>query len=139
MTNWNKTGKIKAFILLVLFTGNMIASFNFPTQPLSWTFFVFPFPFGLLSVYLQIRTNRSYKGSKSFKPGWNDNPFSKEHPLAFTHTFAILCSTIGVALLIGPMIRYGTIHPMGITAFFWGTGMLAGIRVGVKEHIEAKK
>lgn len=131
MKNWNRTGKIKAIVLTVLFFLNLFA-----VSPQLFKIGLFQylviFLFGALALPLIIRVNVGIGNGIIEKPNWNENPFRRNRPLVFFQFAAWFMLFSGASMLIGSIIKHQVYSSFGMSAFLFGAGALIGIQLTLK-------
>lgn len=133
MRNWNKTGKIKAVILVIICIPNLLIS-----TPIVPNFSVIqsliPLLFGSFALPLIIKVNSSISSiSQTLEnPNWNDNPLTFKRPLTFYQFGGWFMITIGTSMIIGTAFRFQVFQTFGFTAVMFGTGILVGIKLTIK-------
>ena len=128
--NWNRTGKIKAIILLFIFILTLISPIPSGIV-MPYSFIFVPFLFGCISIPLLAKFN-SLVGRKMLKPNWNDNPIGNSNPLALNHFFALFFLTNGTSMLIGTGIKFFAISFFGLLAISFGLGIYGGILLALR-------
>lgn len=138
MKNWNRTGKIKALILGLLFLPNLIAPIP-PMEGISAATMFMPLLFGAILIPFLSKVNAAIFGQVLEKPAWNDNPLHLNKPLRFFHFAAFFFLTTGLSMIIGTLIKYQAFNRFGLSAISFGLGTLIGIWILVrkKKHHEA--
>lgn len=131
MKNWNKTGKIKAIILAILFFPNLIVASPVHLN-LGLLQFIIPLLFGAFALPLIIKLNAIFGVIKIEKPSWNENPINLNHPLVFFQFATWLILTNGISMIIGAALIHHTFHAFGLLAIMFGIGTLIGIRLTIK-------
>jgi hypothetical protein len=130
MKNWNKTGKIKAIILGLLFLPNIFAPIGAqPHQGLTMIFT--PLIFGSIALPLIIKFNTLF-GREISKPNWNDSPLTLKKPLVMFDFFAYFFLTVGLSMLIGTGIKFHSLSNFGLTSISFGLGIFIGIWLTLK-------
>jgi hypothetical protein len=131
MKDWNKTGKIKAIILGILFLPNVIKPIG--SQPdMSFAMIIMPLIFGLIAIPFITKINAAIFGQVIERPTWNDNPLTLKRPLSFFHFGAFFFLTTGLSMIIGTLIKYQQLNQFGLTAISFGIGILLGIQLLLK-------
>jgi hypothetical protein len=132
MKDWNRTGKVKAIILGLLFLPNIII----PNEPfmvdLKLHMILGSLIFGLVAIPIISKMNASIFGQVISKPTWNESPLTLKKPLTFFHFGAFFMLVAGLSTIIGTLIKYNELNLMGFQALFFGTGILGGIYVTLK-------
>ena len=100
MKDWNKTGKIKAILLVVFSLPNLIAPIGTDTEQSLFISILIPLIFGSIAIPLISKFNSSLMGRKIAKPHWNDNPLILKRPLSFFHFGAFLLLTVGLSMVL---------------------------------------
>ena len=103
MKNWNRTGKIKAAILGLLFLPNLIAPIKVPQQPL--VAILMPLIFAIVVIPLIAKFNAGL-GAEIVKPNWNDSLVTLKRPLSFFYFGAWFFLVVGVSMLIGSAVKF---------------------------------
>lgn len=128
MKDWNKTGKIKAIILGILFLPNLIKPIG--AQPdFGFTMIIMPLIFGVIAIPFITKINSAILGQVIERPTWNDNPLTLKRPLSFFHFGAFFFLTTGLSMIIGTLIKYQQLNQFGLTAISFGIGILLGIQL----------
>ena len=128
MKDWNKTGKIKAIILGILFLPNLIKPIG--AQPdFGFTMIIMPLIFGVIAIKFITKINSAILGQVIERPTWNDNPLTLKRPLSFFHFGAFFFLTTGLSMIIGTLIKYQQLNQFGLTAISFGIGILLGIQL----------
>ena len=123
--NWNKIGKIKAIILILLFIPNIVIPMN--AGPSQGFMIITPLIFGSLFLPLLIKLNASIFGQEIIKPSWNESPITFKKPLNMFHFFAVFFIVIGVSMFIGTLIKFQEINETALSSLLFGVGILIGI------------
>ena len=132
MKDWNKTGKIKAILLVLFSLPNLIAPIGTDTQQSLFVSILIPLIFGSIAIPLISKFNSSLMGREIAKPHWNDNPLILKRPLSFFHFGAFFLLTVGLSMVLGTVIKFQTLSQFGLTAVFFGIGILIGINLTLK-------
>ncbi|MCB0804124.1 MAG: hypothetical protein KDB74_13585 [Flavobacteriales bacterium] len=131
MKDWNKTGKIKAVILGILFLPNIIKPIG--AQPdMSIVMLLAPFIFGIVAIPFITKINAALFGQIIERPTWNDNPLSLKRPLSLFQFGAFFFLTSGLSMIVGTLIKYQQLSDFGLTSISFGIGILLGIRLLLK-------
>ncbi len=131
MKDWNKTGKIKAIILGVLFLPNIIKPIG--AQPdFGFAMIVMPLIFGIIAIPFIAKINAAIFGQIIERPAWNDNPLTFKKPLSFFHFGAFFFLTTGLSMIIGTLMKFQQLNQFGLTAISFGVGILLGIQLLLK-------
>jgi len=131
MKDWNKTGKIKAIILGIIFLPNIIKPIG--VQPDSGlAMIIMPLIFGIIAIPFITKINAALFGQVIEKPTWNDNPLTLKKPLSFFHFGAFFFLTTGLSMIIGTLIKYQQLNQFGLTVISFGIGILLGIQLLLK-------
>ena len=131
MKDWNKTGKIKAVILGILFLPNIIKPIG--AQPnMSFVMILMPLVFGIVAIPFITKINAAIFGQVIERPTWNDNPMTLKRPLSFFHFGAFFFLTSGLSMIIGTLIKYQQLNQFGLTTISFGIGILLGILLLLK-------
>jgi hypothetical protein len=131
MKDWNKTGKIKAIILGILFLPNLVKPIG--AQPdFGFAIIVMPLIFGIIAIPFITKINSAILGQVIERPTWNDNPLILKRPLSFFHFGAFFFLTTGLSMIIGTIIKYQQLNKFGLTAISFGIGILLGIQLLLK-------
>jgi hypothetical protein len=131
MKDWNKTGKVKAIILGVLFLPNIIKPIG--AQPdMSFAMIIMPLIFGIIAIPFITKINAAIFGQVIERPTWNDNPLTLKRPLSFFHFGAFFFLTTGLSMVFGTLIKYQQLNLFGLTAISFGIGILLGIQLLLK-------
>ncbi len=131
MNKWNKTGKIKAIILLVLALPNLLMPIG-ATGETGLIMMLMPLIFGSIAIPLIAKFNEAVFGREIVKPTWNDNPLTLKRPLSFFHFSSFFFLIVGLSILLGTGIKFQTISSFGLTCFAFGIGILIGIGLTLK-------
>lgn len=132
MNSFIKIGKIKLFILIACFLMNILAPMNMIIQLNLLIAILFPFLFGAIAIPLIVKFNILITEREIVPPSWNDNPFNFNKPLSFFHFFAFFFFSTGFGMLLGTVIKFTIINTFGLTAIFFGGGILLGIQLALK-------
>jgi len=131
MKDWNKTGKIKAIILGILFLPNIIKPIG--AQPnMSFAMIIVPLVFGIIVIPFITKINAAIFGYVIDRPTWNDNPLTLKRPLNIFHFGAFFLLTTGLSIVIGTLIKYQQLNQFGLAAISFGIGILLGIQLLLK-------
>lgn len=125
MNNWNKTGKIKAAILVLCALPNLFLPIETKPQLPALAILV-PLIFGIVATPL---ITRAARGREIIKPNWNDNPLKLKRPLSFFHFGAHFFIVIGLSVLISSGIKHKILSEYGLISLFYGLGILVGIQL----------
>jgi hypothetical protein len=132
MKNWNRTGKIKAVILGLLFLPNIIM----PNEPymmsLRLHMILGPLIFGLLAIPLISKMNSIIFGQVIARPHWNESPITMKKPLTFFHFAAYFMLVVGLSVILGTLVKYHELNSMGFLAISFGVGIIGGIFLTLK-------
>lgn len=131
MNDWNKTGKIKALILGILFLPNILKPIGAKAD-FGFAMIIMPFIFGIIAIPLIVKVNAAIFGQVIERPSWNDNPLTLKRPLSFFHFGAFFFLTIGLSMIIGTAIKFQHLSQFGLTAISFGIGILLGIQLLLK-------
>lgn len=138
MKNWNRTGKVKAIILGLLFIPYIIKPIG--AQPeMSSVMIIMPLIFGAIAIPFITKINAAILGQVIEKPSWNDNPLNLIRPLRFFHFGAIFFLTSGVSMIIGTLIGFQKINLFGLYAISFGLGILIGIKILIRMKEKEEK
>jgi hypothetical protein len=85
--------------------------------------------FGSIAIPLISKFNGSLMGREIAKPHWNDNPLKLKRPLSFFHFGAFFLLTVGLSIVLGTVIKFQSLSQFGLTAVFFGIGILIGINL----------
>ncbi|MDT7831076.1 hypothetical protein RQM59_01725 [Flavobacteriaceae bacterium S356] len=136
MKNWNKTGKVKALVILVICVLSLILfDYNENAEERNdfylgislITFLVallfFPLVIKLWSVF----------GIKFQKPNWNENPISLNYSKSLNlHLFvAFWIISYGFLKTIFIAIKFNKLYGEGIMFLVTGIGIFIGIKLGI--------
>ena len=131
MKAWNRTGKIKAIILGILFLPNIFIPMEI--QPdINIVVIIAPLIFGAIAIPFVVKVNVALFGTVIERPKWNNSPFSLKRPLRFFHFGVFFFITTGLSMLIGTGIRYQQLNLRGLTVISFGIGILLGIELLLK-------
>lgn len=128
MKNWNKTGKVKAIILGILFLPNIIKPIG-GAPDFGFAMIIMPLIFGIIAIPFITKVNVAIFRQVIEKPSWNDNPLTLRKPLRFFHFGAFFFLTTGLSMILGTAIKYKDLNQFGLTAISFGIGILAGIQL----------
>ncbi|MES2379456.1 MAG: hypothetical protein V4538_00340 [Bacteroidota bacterium] len=131
MTNWNKTGKVKAIILAVLALPNLVLPIAVQGEK-GFLSILLPFVFGSIAILFIAKFNEVFLKREIIKPTWNDNPLTLKRPLSFFHFGSFFFITVGLSILLGSGIKFQMLSFVGLSAISFGLGMLAGIWLTLK-------
>jgi len=131
MKNWNKTGKIKAIILLLIAILNLVMPFG-ATGEKDLATILMPLIFGSVILPLIAKFNEVVLGREIIKPNWNDNPFDIKLPLSFFYFGSLLLIAVGLSMILGTGIKYRMLNFFGFTPISFGIGILIGIWLTLK-------
>lgn len=136
MNNWNKTGKIKAALMLLLFIVIVLAPMPQGPSP-SIMFIFFPFISGIAMAYFAIVQHEKKHQTQMLAPTWNDSPFPKpENPFSsmiFSSVLAIVC---GLGMLTSTFVKFETVDGFGIFAICGGMGIYVGIKLSMNKFLK---
>ena len=130
MENWNKTGKIKAIVLVLIGLPNLL--FPIGIQSEESEMIIIPLIFGSIAIPIISKFNNVFLGKEIIKPNWNDNPITLKYPLVFFQFGAFFFLTIGLSMLIGTGIKYQILNFQAVTIISFGIGILVGIWLSIK-------
>lgn len=131
MKNWNRTGKVKAIILGLLFLPNIIKPIG--AQPeMNFVMIIMPLIFGAVAIPFITKINAAIFGQVIENPSWNDNPLNLKRPLRFFHFGAFFFLTVGVSMIIGTLIGFQKINLFGLSTISFGLGILIGIKILIR-------
>jgi hypothetical protein len=131
MKNWNKTGKVKAILLVIFALPNLIVPMGaFGQQSLEMI--LAPLIFGSIAVPLSVKFNAFMFGRVIARPAWNDNPLVLKRPLSFLHFGAYFFLVVGLSIVMGTVIKSQVLNYIGLTSISFGTGILTGIWLTLK-------
>ena len=135
---WNKTGKIKSFIILlfsilplILFkTGENFSSLN-NSEIFGLSFMIFVFVIFFLSIVTKLW---SWFGIDFEKPNWNENPISlnPSKSLNFFQFVGFWFITSGIIEIIFIGLFYQKIGKENILLFVFGVSLIIGIKLSLK-------
>ena len=132
MKDWNKTGKIKAILLVLFSLPNLIAPIGTDTQQSLFVSILIPLIFGSISIPIISKFNSSLMSREIAKPHWNDNPLILKRPLSFFHFGAFFLLTVGLSIVLGTVVKFQSLSQFGLTAVFFGVGIFIGINLTLK-------
>lgn len=132
MKDWNKTGKIKAILLVVLSLPNVIAPIGVNPQQGLLVAVLMPLIFGSIAIPLISKFNSALLDREIVKPHWNDNPLKLKKPLSFFHFGAFFFLAVGLGMIVGTAIKFQNLSQFGLTSLFFGIGILIGIALSLK-------
>jgi hypothetical protein len=132
MKDWNKTGKIKAILLVVLSLPNLLAPIGANPEQGLLAAILMPLIFGSIAIPLISKFNSTLLGREIAKPHWNDNPLKLKRPLSFFHFGAFFFLAVGLSMVAGTAIKFQTLSQFGLTSIFFGIGILIGIALTLK-------
>lgn len=131
MKDWNKTGKIKAIILVIIFGLNIIAPMK-PQHNFSYILLIAPFLFGVIGVPVITKINASIFGHDVKKPTWNDNPCKSKNPLSFSNFSAFFFLAVGLGMAIGTATKFLQVSFLGLITVSFSIGTLIGNQLLLK-------
>ena len=131
MTNWNRTGKVKAVILGLLALPNLFMPIDVTGQQ-GIGMILMPLIFGSIAIPLIAKFNGAIPGREIIKPSWNDNPLKLKRPLSFFHFGSFFFLTVGLSMVLGKAIQFQTFNFYGLTLISFGLGILTGIWLTLK-------
>jgi hypothetical protein len=132
MRNWNRTGKIKAIILGVLFIINIIMPTESYVSGIPIHMILGPLIFGLIAIPIITIVNRALFSQLISNPSWNDNPITTKHPLRFFHFAAFFFLVTGLGTISGTALKFQQFNVIGLTVIFFGLGILGGIFLTIR-------
>tara|TARA_B100001250_G_C19085303_1_gene480281 strand:- start:37 stop:453 length:417 start_codon:yes stop_codon:yes gene_type:complete len=138
MKNWNKTGFVKAILLLLLSLPNMIAPYEYPSQFGVMTSLLMPLLFGLIATYFFLKNKLGSKIKEIKPPHWNDNPLKNKSVLSISHFGGYFFSAIGLAMLLGSFIKFKNINEFGLMSLAFGLGIILSIKLTFKVASKTK-
>tara|TARA_R110002124_G_scaffold287317_1_gene472645 strand:- start:1235 stop:1660 length:426 start_codon:yes stop_codon:yes gene_type:complete len=127
MKEWNRTGKIKAILLVVFSFPNLIAPIGVNPQQGLLVSILMPLIFGSIAIPLIYKSNSALLGREIAKPHWNDNPLALKRPFSFFHFGAFFFLAVGLSMVIGTAIKFQILSQYGLTSLFFGIGIMIGI------------
>lgn len=132
MKNWNRTAKIKAIILGILFLPNILAPpLAVPKINIS-QYLILPI-FMSLAIPFIVKINSVIFKSKIELPSWNDNPLKMfSYPLRFFHFGAWFFMVIGTSAIIGTGLVHHKFQTFGLVSVLIGVGLILGIHLSVR-------
>lgn len=120
------TGILKALILLLLAVPTILLPI--PSQPdFNLAVCLGAFLLGGLIMPFVARYNLFLFDQAITEPEWNDNPFTKERPMALFQLLAWLLLTQGTAMIVGAGIYYRFTSAYGTVVLSLGFGLLLGV------------
>lgn len=132
MEKWNRTGKIKAIILGLLFLPNIIRPKQTIYDDVVMYIVLGPLVFGLLAIPLITKVNSIVFGQAIARPNWNESPLTLKKPLIFFQFGALFMLITGLSTILGTLIKYHELNFMGFLAISFGIGILGGIFLTLK-------
>ncbi len=130
MNKWNRTGKIKAAIILITAASGTMARIR-ENNEVQLQFIILPFIFGVVMVFLM--SLLSNNKTPVVAPNWNENPLSKSSSrLVFIQFSAWFFLLNGLGMLIGAGVRMSYLSVNGITCVCFALGLLFGIYLSLK-------
>jgi hypothetical protein len=132
MKDWNRTGKIKAILLVVFSLPNLIAPIGVNPQQGLLVSILMPLIFGSIAIPLISKFNSALLGREIVKPHWNDNPLTLKRPLSFFQFGAFFFLAVGLSMVIGTAIKFQILNQFGLTSVFFGIGIMIGITLTLK-------
>ena len=132
MKNWNKTGIIKAILLLLLSIPNMITPYEYPTKIGILTSLLIPLFFSIIATSFIIKRKLGLRIQEVKPPHWNDNPVKNKSFLSLSHFGGYLFLSIGLAILLGSFIKFQNLNEFGLMSFAFGLGIIIGIKLTFK-------
>jgi len=131
MKNWNRTGILKALLLVLLAIPNFVMPF--PNQPdFNLVICLGAFLLGGLFMLFVARYNLFILDKGYTEPEWNDHPLSRTTPLAFFQFLGMFFLTTGLSIVIGTLIHQKMTSSFGWIAVAFGFGMLLGMYLVAK-------
>lgn len=125
-TPWNRTGKIKAALLVVFALPSLFIPFG-PITELSLPHLIAPFVLAIIVIPVNCLLFSS--GREIVMPHWNDNPMLHKRPLAQYQFYGLFFLSVGFSIAIGSKIHLGQISDVAPVSILLGLGIIAGIRV----------
>jgi hypothetical protein len=135
MKNWNKIGKIKAIILLIIALLNLATPFQSP-EILGFGMVIIPCVMASLSIPLLLKMKITLQDWEIVKPSWNDNPLSLKKPISSFQFAAFFFLAIGISLIISTGIKFHTLNIIGLSIISFGIGLFLGIFLTLKWNIK---
>lgn len=129
MKHWNKTGKIKAIIIAIVFLINLLTPFPVANQ-LDIIQILTPLFFGCIVIPIISKFN-AMRGREISKPDWNDSPFTS-NPLSMFYSMAFFFAASGLGMVLGTVVKFNTSNSIGFTAISFGLGIFIGIQIMLK-------
>jgi hypothetical protein len=123
--NWNKTGKIKGLIIVIISMTNIVIPYDYTNYEPIIIKSLFPLLFCLI-IPILIWLNASIKGREIQRPNWNDNPFKTKNIVSKFQFLGYLFLFIGLSIIISNYIFYDRISTVGPSGFFFGLAILIG-------------
>ena len=131
MKNWNRTGKIKAILLVIFFIPNLIVPIPAQSQQ-PVILFLFPLLFGSFAIPFITLVNKLFGDRIIAKPTWNDNPLKIKTPLSAFDFYAWFFLTVGVSMILGTAIKFHSFNNFGLTSISFSVGIFIGIQLTLK-------
>lgn len=132
MKHWNRTGKIKAFLLAIFSLPNLVAPIGANPQYGFLVAILMPLIFGSIAIPVISKFNQFLFQREIVKPDWNNNPLKLKKPLTFFQFAAFFFLTVGLSMLIGTAVKYQSFNLFGLTVVSFGIGILIGISLTLK-------
>jgi hypothetical protein len=130
----NKTGKVKAAILVILSLPNLFFPMQLANEDYSMA--ITSLIFGIIAVIFFTKLNLKNKGKKIDKPHWNDNPINTNNRLAVYQFWGFFFLSIGASMIIGSLLKFQLLNTFGLTSVLFGIGILLGIFLSLKLFIK---
>ncbi|MFO0477849.1 MAG: hypothetical protein ACK50L_03590 [Bacteroidota bacterium] len=128
---WNKTGKLKALILSIIFLLNLFVAVDVPLQ-LDFLPILMQFLFACLSVLLLAKIGKRFMNLEIAKPDWNDNILFNKRILSIFQFGAFFFVTCGLSFILGTGIKFQSLNYLGLVCIAFGLGILGGITLTLK-------
>lgn len=133
MKNWNKTGKIKALLLVIFSIPNLLAPIDAnPDRSIIFAM-ILPVIFASIAIFLFAKFNHNILDQQLIKPNWNDNPISLKNSFSFFQFGAFVFLVIGLSMVIGTWLTFQEVNQFGLTSISIGIGILIGIYLALNK------
>jgi len=127
---WNRTGKIKAAIIILAFAINIFLPIQ-GQEAIDYFVLLPSFQLAFLTIVVS-KLNSKIFGSILEKPSWNDNPISFSKPLGMIQFGSILFLCIGIGSSLSSIVQIKAFSAMGLMLISAGLGGLIGIWLTLK-------
>ena len=140
--DWNRRGKIKAGLLILLSLPSLFYPQNYAqgiSAPMDLISLPIIFIFVSLAIPLISKFNNKILGREIVMPHWNDKIFSFSHPLNMFHFGTYFFITQGLSVLLGSAIAFQHFSSKSILLIVFGLGIRTGIHLAIKWVSKKKK